>query len=179
MSDYIHIGTIVAARGLAGEMILVHEMGRQLTRENIPVLFIEKNSHNFIPYFVESIQGKNDKEVYLRLETVTSKETAQTLLKKKAYLAQEAFNTLVGPDSDLYYLGFTLVDAKEKELGKIVEISRLPTQLIAHVDEKGNELLIPLTPQTIERIDRKKKIVFVTLPAGLTDIYRQKNPDQE
>ncbi len=179
MSDYIHIGTIVATRGLSGEMVIVHELGKQLNRENIPALFIERNRKNFIPYFIESTQDKNEKEAYLQLEGVDRKETAQALVRKKVYLEKNTFEGLVKPDSALYYLGFTLFDRNEKELGEIVEISRLPTQLIAHVNERGNELLIPLTQQTIERIDRANKIIFVTLPAGLTDIYRQNGTGSE
>lgn len=179
MNKYIQIGTIVAAHGWHGQVILVHQLGKQATGDNIPVLFIEKNINNFIPYFIESIQEVKDGEVFLKLESIDSKEDARSLLKKKVCLDRDSFRTLIQPDSHLYYIGFTLIDKKEKTLGKIADVTQLPGQLIAHVHEKGKELLIPLTEQTIDKTDRKEQIIYVTLPDGLLDIYRGEDTGSE
>lgn len=172
MSGYIQIGTIVASFGLKGEVVLKHEIGHSLTREIFSTLYVERNKNNYIPYFITSIREKNDTEVFLKMESVDSKETARTFLKKKVYLDQKLLESIVQPNSHLYYIGFTIIDKKENELGTIEEIMQLPDQLIAKVSEGENELLIPLTEQTIDRIVTEEKKIYVTLPEGLTDIYR-------
>lgn len=179
MSAYIQIGTIAATQGWKGEVILVHELGNELNSDNISVLFIERNKNNFIPYFIKSIRQKKNTEAVLKLEDIDSKESARILLRKKVYVTRDIFDTVAQPDSQLYYLGFTIVDKKEKELGQIAEIVQLPGQLVARILEADNELLIPLTEQTIEKTDLKKKIIYVHLPDGLIDIYRQDDSDSK
>lgn len=172
MAQYLQIGKIAATFGLKGEVVLLHQLGTNPHWENVPALFIEKNKNNFIPYFIESIHPKSATEALVKFESIESKETAGRLLKKGVYLEKALFQEQITPESHLFYLGFTLYDRKEKELGEIAELIDLPEQLLAKVFQEGNELLIPLTEQTIERIDRDQKVIYVALPEGLLDIYR-------
>ncbi len=172
MEKYIQIGKIAAIFGLKGDLIVSHRLGARANWNHIPVLFIEKNRNSYIPYFLEAVYPKSETEARIKLEEVDSKETARSLLRKNISLESSVFREVVGPDSDLSYLGFTLFDKKEKELGEIAELIELPEQLLAKVFQKGSELLIPLSPQTIEQIDKDKKIIYVALPDGLLDLYR-------
>jgi 16S rRNA processing protein RimM len=40
------------------------------------------------------------------------------------------------------------------------------------IDINGKEALIPVHEETLEKIDKRKKQVFLHLPDGLLDIYR-------
>ena len=47
-----------------------------------------------------------------------------------------------------------------------------PHQVLLRVTLEGNEALIPLHAETLDKIDRVAQKVYVTLPDGLLDIYR-------
>ena len=172
MPNYIHIGTIVATSGLQGAVILRHELGEDVDLQALSPIYIAPNPDSFIPYFPESLTARRPAEALVKLDGTDSRETARSLIKKKVYLERELFDRLVSPDSDLFYLGFTIVDEKEGALGKIVEIIRSPDQLIARIDEGPHELLIPLSAHTLQRTDRANKRLYVRLPDGLLDVYR-------
>ena len=44
MSDYIHIGKLVAPHGVAGTVILEHALGKSITFKGVDILFIEKQA---------------------------------------------------------------------------------------------------------------------------------------
>ena len=53
MSEYIHIGKLVASFGLKGELILKHELAKKSSFKGIEVIFVEEQKGNYLPYFVE------------------------------------------------------------------------------------------------------------------------------
>ncbi len=59
-----------------------------------------------------------------------------------------------------------------EELGVIEEVIEQPHQVLLRITLEGNEALIPLHDETLDKIDHKKQQVHVTLPDGLLDVYR-------
>jgi 16S rRNA processing protein RimM len=51
------------------------------------------------------------------------------------------------------------------------KIIDLPQQTIGQIKNGDKEILVPMIPEFIERIDREKKILFLNLPDGLVDLY--------
>ncbi len=176
MSQYIYIGKVAATFGVKGELIITHQLGKEAEWKKITAFFIEKNRGSHIPYFLKSIVPKSDTEALIQLENIYSKETARTFLKKNIYLEASSLSQIVNRASNLFYIGFTLLDSKEKELGTVSEVIELPNQLLARVFQNENELLIPLTPQTIRQIDEDRRILYLALPDGLLDVYKDNNP---
>lgn len=153
-------------------MVLLHEIGRKEPLKGVNAVFIEDKQNSFIPYFIEKIRRKNDRELYLQLEGITTKEAARSLLKKPVYLDEEHFRQQVDKDSPLYYLGFQIEDDGEGLLGVISEVIQMPDQLLAKVYQDENELLIPLNENTLKKVNHKNRTIYVDLPEGLLDIYR-------
>jgi 16S rRNA processing protein RimM len=48
-----------------------------------------------------------------------------------------------------------------------------PHQVLCTIIYKGNEALIPIHQDSLLKVDKKNKKVFVELPEGLLDIYAQ------
>ena len=171
MNDYIHIGRIVASFGLKGEVILKHALGKKTILKGVEAIFIEQNKGSYLPYFVESSKAKDHEESYVKLETVDTKESANRLTKKNVWLLDEDFRKLAGKSAPISLLGYQLI-TKEENLGPIEEVNEQPHQVLLRISLNGNEGLIPLHAETLDKIDHKKKEVYVTLPDGLLDIYR-------
>lgn len=173
MSNYFQIGKIVAAFGLEGELVLTHQTGTHHPLREVGVLFVEEKTDSFIPYFVTGAREKTPKELLVKLEGIDNREAARKLLTKRVYLEEKEFRQQVSPDSPLGYLGFLVHDNRSGPLGKIAEVVEMPTQWLAKIYEEDHELLIPLNEQTLQKIDREKAVLYVDLPEGLLDIYRQ------
>lgn len=173
MSNYFQIGKIVAAFGLAGELIVTHQTGSTHPLRDLEVLFVEEKKDSFIPYFIKGVREKGAQELVVKLEGITDRESARKLLTKKVYLEEKEFRQQVNPDAPLGYLGFQVQDTRSGLLGEIAEIVEMPTQWLAKIYEEDHELLIPLNEETLQGVDRERAVLYVDLPEGLLDIYRK------
>lgn len=171
MPEYFNIGKIVATHGLLGEVVLVHNTAQGDALGGLKTLFVEERTNSFIPYFIEDIRTKNDRELYVKFEDISSKESAGKLLRKQVYLEEKYFRQIVKNNSILYYLGFEVIDAQAGDLGPVAEVLEMPSQLLMKVYQGEKELLIPINEQTLQNIDEEKKVIRVNLPDGLLDIY--------
>jgi 16S rRNA processing protein RimM len=171
MAEYTSIGKIVATFGLAGEVILKHGLGKKTALKDVAVVFIEEVKGSYIPWFVTESKAKTEDEIYLKVEGVNSKESAQRLTQKKVWLKTEDFRKLAGKSSPIALIGYLLINEGE-ELATIEEVIEQPHQVLLRIVLSGNEALIPLHDETLDKIDHKKHQVHVTLPDGLLDVYR-------
>jgi 16S rRNA processing protein RimM len=170
MKDYFHIGKIAAPHGLAGEMVLQHALGKKTDLKGLQTIFIEERKGSFLPYFVETTGAKNQEEVYVKLEGFNTKESAKRLAQKEVWLLKADFEKFAAKSSPISLLGYTMINEGE-EIGEVIEVIEQPLQVLCKILYKGNEALIPIHEESLDKIDKKKKQVHVTLPEGLLDIY--------
>ena len=93
MSEYIHIGKIVAAHGLAGHIILEHALGTPIHFKGIDAIFIEKNAASFIPYFIQSASAKTDSLTHLQVEGITTEDGLLFYISNEATQMKPFINT--------------------------------------------------------------------------------------
>ncbi len=172
MTDYVHIGKIVAPHGVAGQIILEHALGKPIHFKGIDALFVEKNEGSFIPYFIQSATAKTDTITHLQIEGIQSREATSVLMSKKVWLPQDAFQKLVDKSSPLALLGYQ-VQQDGQDLGIIQEVIEQPHQLMVTILYKGQEAYIPLHEESLLGVDHAKKLVLVNLPDGLPDLYTE------
>jgi 16S rRNA processing protein RimM len=171
MDNYFKIGKLAATFGLEGQLVLEHNLGKKTSLKGLENIFIEEMKNSFIPYFIESAKIKNDKEVYVKLEGISAKETARPLVKKEVWLNEVNFKKFAAVAAPISLLGFMVVN-EEEELGEVCEVIEQPHQVLCKIIWNGKEALIPIHEDSLEKIDKKNKRLFVNLPDGLLDIYR-------
>ena len=171
MTNYNSIGKLVATFGVNGEMVLLHHLGKKTSLKGLDAIFIEAKKDEFLPYFIQSIRIKNDQELFIKLESIDTKEAARPLLQKQVWLTEEVFHQYAGKSAPISLLGFHIIDGKE-DIGEILEVIEQPHQLLCRIDLEGKEALIPIHQETLLKVDKKKKQVFVELPDGLLDVFR-------
>jgi 16S rRNA processing protein RimM len=172
MSEYIHIGKIVAPHGIAGNIILEHALGKPIHFKSIDALFVEQKKGSFIPYFIESAIAKTDTITHLQIEGIKTREAANFLTSKKVWLPQADFQKLVEKNSPLALLGYMVQDAG-KNIGIIQEVIEQPHQLMVTILYNNQEAYIPLHQESLKGVNHAKKIVQVELPDGLLDLYAE------
>jgi 16S rRNA processing protein RimM len=171
MKDYIHIGKLVAAFGVKGELILKHAFGKKTLLKGVEALFVEEMKGSYLPYFVESSKAKDLEETYIKLEGINTRESAARLVSRNAWMVEEDFRKLAGKASPISLLGYRLLNEGE-DIGPVEEVIEQPHQVLLRIDLEGKEALIPLHEASLQKIDHKNRQVHVTLPDGLLDIYR-------
>ncbi|MGI8581574.1 MAG: ribosome maturation factor RimM [Chitinophagaceae bacterium] len=171
MDNYFKIGKLVATYALKGEIILQHSLGKKTSLKGLETLFIEEKKDSFIPYFIESAKIKSATETYVKFEGISSKETAHKLIQKEIWLLENDFKKFADKSAPISLLGFTMIN-DEEDLGEILEIIEQPHQVLCKILLKGKEALIPIHEEFLDKIDKKNRKVFLTLPDGLLEIYR-------
>lgn len=169
--SYQNIGKIAGTHGLEGRVVLRHQLDSKNLWSKIPHIFIEIRRESYIPYFIEAQKVLNHEEVLLTLDEIDSVELAKTLSGKNVYLEQEVFNKLKPKAVTLDMIGFKVVDKVHGELGVVEDLFETPGQVLATVQHKGKELIIPLIEATIVGIDAARKSISVNLPEGLLEVY--------
>ncbi len=170
MSEYLHIGSLVATFGIQGQLILKHVLGKKCDFKKGDVIYLEEHVGSMLPYFIELSTDKNETEAVLQLEGIASKEPAMLLLKKKVWLTEKDFKKHSHDAAPVFLIGFTIV-ADGKAIGKVQEVIEQPHQVLLAVEINAKEVLIPLHQETLKKINRKKKEIEVSLPDGLLEVY--------
>ena len=170
MPQYFKIGKLAASHGLEGDLVLQHSLGKKTSLKGLEVIYLEEQPENFMPYFIEKTSIKSDTETFIRLEGISTKETARKLTPKEVWLEEEDFNKFSAKAAPIALLGFTIMDG-DQALGEIIEVIEQPHQLLCTIVYKGKEAMIPVHEASLLKIDKKKKIVHVDLPEGLMDIF--------
>lgn len=170
--DCFYLGKIAKTHGLKGEVTIKLDADDPSAYLEMKHFFLEINKV-LTPFFVEKITPNGDK-FFVQVQDVKTVEQAQNLVGKSVYLPLEMLPKLSG--KQFYYheiVGFTVVDTEKGELGPITEVLEYPTQAILQVMKDKKEVLIPILDQVIQNVDRDKKILTITAPEGLIDMYLQ------
>jgi 16S rRNA processing protein RimM len=93
------------------------------------------------------------------------------MLQKQVWLLEEDFQKYAAKSSAISLLGYHIIN-EDTDLGEILEVIEQPHQLLCRILLDGKEALIPVHQETLQKIDKKNKQVFVELPEGLLDIFR-------
>lgn len=171
MNQYFKIGKLAATFGVDGQLVLEHNLGKKTSLKGLETIFVEEKKDSFLPYFISSTKIKNEKEIYISFEGIQSKESAHLLIKKEAWIKEDDFKKFAGSTAPISFLGFMIVNDKE-ELGEVVEVIEQPHQLLCSIIINNKEVLIPIHENSLEKIDKKSRKLYVNLPDGLLDIYK-------
>jgi len=171
MNQYFKIGKLAASHGLKGDLVLKHSLGKKTSLKGLEIIFLEQATDNFMPYFINSTTIKNDSEIFIKLEGVDTKEAARKITPKEVWLTEEDFIKFAAKSSPIALSGFSMINDGEN-LGEILEVIEQPHQILCSILLNNKEALIPIHEDSLEKIDKKNRQVFVKLPDGLLDIYR-------
>lgn len=171
MENYFKIGKLVATYRLQGELILQHSLGKKTSLKGLETFFIEDKKDSFIPWFIESAKIKSDTEIFIKPEGISTKEEAHKLLQKEVWLLENDFKKYAGASAPISLLGFSIIN-EDEDLGEILEVIEQPHQVLCKIMLNDKEALIPIHEEFLDKIDKKGRKVYVTLPDGLVEIYR-------
>ena len=111
--------------------------------------------------------------VWVTLEAFPGKPfEAKKLLKKSIYLPEEELADL---DDNQFYnheiSGYQVVDTIKGDIGIVDTVIDLVSNPLLRLEKDSKEVLIPIFEGLIQKVDRKKKILYIQAPEGLIDLY--------
>lgn len=177
---YVEIGYTQKPHGVKGEIKIFIEEEYLDEMEHLEILFLSVRG-NILPYFIEDARGTSS--YIIKFEDVNDKEAASKIraspiLMKKAdlkYWEEEV-------ETELFYshcTNYKVIDINDGELGELNEIIEYPQQELGVIIIDGKEILIPLNEHTVQHIDEKKKELTVEMPAGILDVYKDDEEEEE
>jgi 16S rRNA processing protein RimM len=123
----------------------------------------------YIPFFIETYDEKS--EIIIKFEEVDNPEQAAKLSNHKIYITEDQFG---GGNPNAFSIHTELenyaIYNNGALIGKVDNVEEYPSQLMMYFSYKGNIKLIPLAEDFIEKIDNKKKELYLSLPEGLLDL---------
>ncbi|RLD36470.1 MAG: 16S rRNA processing protein RimM [Bacteroidetes bacterium] len=167
-----YLGKITRTNGNKGGVSIFLDVDNPQEYSSLDAVFVEIKKQ-LIPFFIKEIlihTSKNTAIVYF--EDIEDVEAASSLTNKNLYLPLASLPILKG--NKFYFhevIDFLLIDEIFGEIGKIKDILEYPNQALFQTFYKEKEVLIPINDQFINKVDRNKKEIHLTLPKGLLEIY--------
>jgi len=166
------VGFVLKPHGLKGEVIAAYESNFEHVFESAEYFFIEIEG-GLVPFYFneEGVKFRNNESVIIKFDYIDSQEKAKDISGCKLYVFTK---DLTEPEAvqDLDHLvGINVVDKKSGKLGAITRIDDFSGNVVITVAHPKAEILIPLSDEIIQKIDQKKKILYLDCPEGLIDIY--------
>lgn len=165
--DVVVVGRIGKPHGLCGELSVTF-FGDCSDFEEREYLFCRVDGL-FVPFFYQSFRFRSETSALIKFEGVDSAAEAHRLMGAEVSVPVEFCACCPGTVSDNYgYVGYTLVDTVEGEVGVIEEIDDQTANILFVVSRPdGSSLLVPAHPDFIESTDVERRRIVMSLPNGL------------
>ncbi len=167
--NFIHIGKIVNAVGLKGE-VKVYSYSENLDRfETIDRIFIkDKESDHYEEIGIEGVRYKALTPI-LKLSGVSDRNSSEALKGVDIYMSEEDLEDL---EEGVFYvkdmIGMDVISDKGLILGKLKDIITNTPQKLYVVERTGKkDILIPGVDEFILNIDMHEKKIEVKVIEGL------------
>jgi len=168
--DYYYLGKIIRLHGYEGMVSAYLDTDEPGEYEVLKLVFLKINNVP-VPFFIQSISLLNNKAL-IQFEDVHTLEQAERLVQKEIYLPLSELPELTG--KKFYYheiKGFKVIDEQFGDIGNVKQVLEYPNQPLMQIMNEATEVLIPVSDEIIQKIDRKKKEIYIKAPEGLIDIY--------
>lgn len=170
-NEIIEIGKIGKPHGVQGEMNMMIDDDVNITSLQKIVLEIDGI---YVPFFIKSLRPKRSDTVIVALDDIDNEEEAGALTNLTVY-ALKADDVKQGDDDEGMYasdlIGFTLVHADGKPVGKITDVNDTTDNALFIVElGDGRQVYIPIADDLIDDIDTEKRYIVMSLPEGIIDL---------
>lgn len=169
--DCFRIGHIARIHGYKGELSIFLDVDHPDEFENMESVFVEYDK-KLIPFFLEEIRIQHKGNALVKFEDIDSDVKAKILVGSSLYLPLDILDKEENQNKTTKDLtGFNVHDEVFGALGKITSIQEHNGNSVLEIDHNGIEILIPNQPEFIQKIDRRKKTIFIKAPEGLIGLY--------
>jgi len=170
--EFVQVGTVGKTTGAHGEVKLhLYDHYFEIA-VNSRFLFVDIDGSK-VPFEIEQLRSSRGLNV--KFISIDDASQALKLVSGAVYMPKDKVGTPVDAvPSDLVYfklIGYVVEDANLGTLGSVHDVKAYPQQEMAVLLYQGEEVLVPLNPTFVQRIDDEAHVVHVDLPEGLLDQF--------
>ena len=168
----IAIGMLTRAHGLKGEVCLNY-YAQSLEWLNGPIWLQAGDTHPPHPARVADVR-MHQSRVLIRLEGVEDRGAAEQLRGLTVFMPESA---LPESDEDSLYLHDLMgsdvwLHATGEPIGTLAQVSFIGGQELWTIEASGGkEILFPAVPDFVDAVDLEHKIIRISPPPGLLELY--------
>lgn len=169
--DYYYLGKILKTHGNKGQVIVQMDVDDPEEYLEMESVYLDLHGE-WIPFFIENLELKHNRKALIQFQDFATIEDAESLAGLEMYLPITELPALKG--NQFYYheiIGFAVTDVKHGDIGVVEDILDLPHQALFQIRFGEKEILIPVVDEVIQKVDKKKKHLYIQAPDGLIEIY--------
>ena len=167
VQDFVEVGKIVKTHGVNGEVIVELDNPAILEDTTEPVVLEIEGLR--VPFFISQARAVSAQRARVQFDCTHTEKRAKTLVGCKFFVSPDVFDDIDDEyASPSAIVGFTVVDKRHGDIGKVLSVDNLNINPIMVVGEK--QTLIPFHPEFVSKIDFRKRQVRVALPDGLLNL---------
>ncbi len=170
--DCFYLGKIVSKYSYKGEVLVKLDTDEPELYDTLESVFVRLSADNLVPFFIKRCRLHKTNLLRIDFEEVTSEDDADKIMGSELYLPISFLPKLTG--NRFYFhevIGFALIDSVHGDIGVVQSINDTTSQALFEVEKEGKQLLVPINDEIIAKVDRENKVIFVTTPEGLVDLY--------
>lgn len=168
--NFYYLGTLTKPFGLKGELCAFFDVDDCERYLGLAAVFVETDGE-MLPYMIEKLQYRGNNQFIVKLQDVEM-DNVREFVQTDMYLPISELPKLSG--NRFYFhevIGFKVVDERLGEIGVCKDFMELANNPLMQVDHNGSEILIPASGQFVTNVDRENRILHVTTPEGLVELY--------
>jgi len=165
------LGRIIRTFGSKGEVVFYLDVDDPQSYLEMKSVFIKLNE-NLVPFSIDSFQLRPRKQAVVRLHDVIETDDAELFVGSLLFLPLSYLPPLTG--NKFYYHevnGFAVIDKVKGPIGIIEDVLDLQHQAIMQIRHGDKEILVPISDDIIQKVDRENRKIEIEAPEGLIDIY--------
>jgi 16S rRNA processing protein RimM len=168
--ECFYLGKIVRTHGVKGDVMILLDADDPQRYKKIKSVYVETDGE-LTSFTIKQVSIQND-IAKVHIEGVDDMTKAEEFIRCEVYMPLTLLPKL---DENKFYfheiINFKVIDKTKGEIGIFEKVVDIPQQTIGQIKNGNKEILVPMIPQFIERVDRNEKILYLDLPEGLVDLY--------
>ncbi|WP_029904392.1 ribosome maturation factor RimM [Prevotella sp. 10(H)] len=167
-SEVFKIGKLIKPHGIKGEISFAFE-NDVFDRVDCPYLICSIDGI-LVPFFIEEYRFKGKETALITFEDIDDEEKARRMSGLDVYFPRKYYEEETDEDIEYswnFFIGFSVTDKIAGKLGVIEDIDDKTINTLFLIKDREDEHIIPATEDFIEKIDAKKKMIYLNLPEGL------------
>lgn len=171
--DCYVLGYVARAHGLKGALKVVLDVQDALVYAELKTVWLQLEGKPLMRASIQSLQLQPNGPAIVQFVGIQNLEDAEPWLGATLLLP---LSLLPPPATGSFYYfevpGFAALDSAGKPIGIILEVVEMPAQdLLRIAHPSGKEVLVPLRPEFMGKLDRSTRTLQLHLPDGLLEVY--------
>jgi 16S rRNA processing protein RimM len=172
LKDYFYIGYTSKTHGVKGDLTIKLDVDDAAAYKKIKSVFL-KMPNGLKEQPLSKVIIPDNKTAIVNLTDFKTIEEVKPMVGIEVYLPLSLLKPLKG--TKFYFhevIGFHVVDEIHGDIGTIKQVLEFPNQnLFQVINPARKEILIPAVNDIVKEVDRENKIIKVSAPEGLIEIY--------